>query len=386
MHQSLPIYSGGLGALAGDILKEASDLALPFVAVGLMYRRGYFRQRIDVTGWQQEFWVPTDPERTPAVLVTEGPERKPLKITVPIGGQRRRRADLAGERRPRPALPARHRAAGEQRRLALDHLAPVRRRPRHAPGAVHAARRRRHHRAARARHRAGRRAHERGPRGAHGARDRARRGGRRGDLRRRARRRARADGVHDAHAGAGGQRHVPARPGARDARPPARPRPASTPTAFLRLGRTNPDDDGEPFGVTQLALRSSRAANGVAKRHGVVSRGDVAGHVARPRRRRRPDQPRDQRRPRPVVGRRADAAPARPPPRRRLGAAAPTTRSVVRRDRRHPRRRAVGRAQRAAQPARRRSSASAACTTASRRGDTREYAETAAQHVRPSTR
>src|SRR3712207_168225 len=70
VHQSLPIYSGGLGALAGDILKEASDLALPFVAVGLMYRRGYFRQRIDVTGWQQEFWVPTDPERTPAVLIT----------------------------------------------------------------------------------------------------------------------------------------------------------------------------------------------------------------------------------------------------------------------------------------------------------------------------
>ena len=67
VHASLPIYSGGLGALAGDILKEASDRALPFVAVGLMYRRGYFRQRIDHAGWQQEYWVPTDPERTPAV-------------------------------------------------------------------------------------------------------------------------------------------------------------------------------------------------------------------------------------------------------------------------------------------------------------------------------
>ena len=55
VHSSLPIYSGGLGALAGDILKEASDRALPFVAVGLMYRRGYFRQRIDHSGWQQEF-------------------------------------------------------------------------------------------------------------------------------------------------------------------------------------------------------------------------------------------------------------------------------------------------------------------------------------------
>ena len=47
VHQSLPIYSGGLGALAGDLLKEASDQALPLVAVGLMYRQGYFRQRLE---------------------------------------------------------------------------------------------------------------------------------------------------------------------------------------------------------------------------------------------------------------------------------------------------------------------------------------------------
>ena len=83
VHQSLPIYSGGLGALAGDILKEASDRALPMVGVGLMYRRGYFRQRIDQSGWQQEYWVLTDPERLPAALVT-GADGEPLKITVPI--------------------------------------------------------------------------------------------------------------------------------------------------------------------------------------------------------------------------------------------------------------------------------------------------------------
>ena len=69
-HGSLPIYSGGLGALAGDILKEASDRALPLVAVGLLYRHGYFRQRIDATGWQHEYWVDTDPDRLPAALVT----------------------------------------------------------------------------------------------------------------------------------------------------------------------------------------------------------------------------------------------------------------------------------------------------------------------------
>ncbi|MEA2137114.1 MAG: glycogen phosphorylase, partial [Solirubrobacteraceae bacterium] len=87
VHVSLPIYAGGLGALAGDIVKEASDLALPFVGVGLMYRHGYFRQRVDHTGWQQEFWVPTDPERSPAVLVTSGDARLPLRITIPVGDE-----------------------------------------------------------------------------------------------------------------------------------------------------------------------------------------------------------------------------------------------------------------------------------------------------------
>ena len=63
MHRSLPVYSGGLGVLAGDLLKEASDQALPFVGVGLLYRRGYFHQRMDRSGWQQEYWIESDPER-----------------------------------------------------------------------------------------------------------------------------------------------------------------------------------------------------------------------------------------------------------------------------------------------------------------------------------
>ncbi|MGO9977174.1 MAG: alpha-glucan family phosphorylase [Solirubrobacteraceae bacterium] len=83
VHESLPVYSGGLGALAGDFLKEASDLALPFVAVGLMYRKGYFRQRIDITGWQHEYWVDTDPELVPAALVRRA-DGSQLTITVPI--------------------------------------------------------------------------------------------------------------------------------------------------------------------------------------------------------------------------------------------------------------------------------------------------------------
>ncbi|HEY2005958.1 MAG TPA: alpha-glucan family phosphorylase, partial [Solirubrobacteraceae bacterium] len=84
VHVSLPVYSGGLGALAGDLLKEASDRAVPMVAVGLMYRKGYFRQRIDASGWQHEYWVETDPERVPAAMVT-GADGVPLTVSVPIG-------------------------------------------------------------------------------------------------------------------------------------------------------------------------------------------------------------------------------------------------------------------------------------------------------------
>lgn len=84
VHVSLPIYSGGLGALAGDLLKEASDRAVPLVAVGLLYRKGYFRQRVDASGWQHEYWIDTDPERLPAALITD-PDQRPITVRVPIG-------------------------------------------------------------------------------------------------------------------------------------------------------------------------------------------------------------------------------------------------------------------------------------------------------------
>jgi starch phosphorylase len=56
LHESLPIYSGGLGVLAGDHVKEASDLGLPFVAVGFIYPQGYFRQQLDPSGWQEAIY------------------------------------------------------------------------------------------------------------------------------------------------------------------------------------------------------------------------------------------------------------------------------------------------------------------------------------------
>src|SRR6202000_2693321 len=60
LHESLPIYSGGLGILAGDHLKSASELGMPLVAVGLLYRNGYFQQYLSADGWQQEAYPELD--------------------------------------------------------------------------------------------------------------------------------------------------------------------------------------------------------------------------------------------------------------------------------------------------------------------------------------
>jgi starch phosphorylase len=86
VHASLPVYSGGLGVLAGDMLKEASDRRLPYVGVGLLYRRGYFRQRLDLRGWQREYWDLMDPEHSPAVRVTRDGS-SPVLINVPVFGR-----------------------------------------------------------------------------------------------------------------------------------------------------------------------------------------------------------------------------------------------------------------------------------------------------------
>src|SRR3982074_746722 len=65
VHESLPVYSGGLGVLAGDHIKSASDLGIPLVGVGLFYGQGYFRQRLDRSGWQHEEYLETDVSQLP---------------------------------------------------------------------------------------------------------------------------------------------------------------------------------------------------------------------------------------------------------------------------------------------------------------------------------
>jgi starch phosphorylase len=86
IHESIPIYSGGLGLLAGDHLKSASDLGLPLVGVGLMYREGYFRQYLNVDGWQQERYPENDFFNLPltAEMKADGLQ---LVITVPMPGR-----------------------------------------------------------------------------------------------------------------------------------------------------------------------------------------------------------------------------------------------------------------------------------------------------------
>jgi starch phosphorylase len=85
LHASLPIYSGGLGVLAGDILKEASDQSLHMLGIGLLYRRGYFRQRLDLTGRQQEYWLQLDPKSLPLARVTAS-DGSPLHLEVELYG------------------------------------------------------------------------------------------------------------------------------------------------------------------------------------------------------------------------------------------------------------------------------------------------------------
>ncbi len=83
VHESLPIYAGGLGVLAADHLKSASDLGLPLVGVGLLYRQGYFLQDLDRSAWQRERYVDLDIATLPIERAL-GADGQPLTVTVTI--------------------------------------------------------------------------------------------------------------------------------------------------------------------------------------------------------------------------------------------------------------------------------------------------------------
>jgi starch phosphorylase len=84
--ECLPIYAGGLGLLAGDHLKAASDLNLPMVGVGLMYKEGYFVQELKSDGWQTEVYSPSEMDTLPLERVTDG-TGQPLRISVNMAGE-----------------------------------------------------------------------------------------------------------------------------------------------------------------------------------------------------------------------------------------------------------------------------------------------------------
>lgn len=86
IHESIRLYSGGLGVLAGDHLKSASDLNIPLVAVGLFYKNGYFQQRINNDGYQTEEYIETDPNNLPYENVTDETGKTIIvSVTLPEG-------------------------------------------------------------------------------------------------------------------------------------------------------------------------------------------------------------------------------------------------------------------------------------------------------------
>ncbi len=270
VHTSLPVYSGGLGALAGDLLKEASDRCIPMIAIGLMYRQGYFRQRIDAGGWQHEYWLDSDPQRLPAALVTDD-VGKPLTVTVPIYDAdvvaRIWRVDVGRvplflldsavpENGPLERwITARLYVADEHTRLAQYVLLGV--------GGV---------RALRALGIEPGVLHLNEGHAALAPLELASQAVRDGEPWQAALEAARARTVFTTHT------PVPA---GNDSYPAERVQLAigrlaaesSYPVAeVIALGRTNPDDGGQPFGMTQAALRCSGTANAVSRRHGEVAR------------------------------------------------------------------------------------------------------------------
>ncbi|WP_128380246.1 glycosyltransferase family 1 protein [Streptomyces cavernae] len=90
---ALPQYSGGLGILAGDHLKSASDLGVPLIGVGLLYRHGYFRQSLSRDGWQQEHYPVLDPHELPVTPLSE-PDGTPAQVSLALPGGKRLHARI----------------------------------------------------------------------------------------------------------------------------------------------------------------------------------------------------------------------------------------------------------------------------------------------------
>ena len=136
LDECLPIYSGGLGVLAGDHLKAASGLGLPLVGVGLLYQKGYFTQYLSSDGWQLERYPVNDFSTLPVQPARPGRRLRRSWCTVDLAGSLGGRAGVAWRRWAHPSLPARHQPAGERSRRPGRHRRTLRRRSggAHPPG------------------------------------------------------------------------------------------------------------------------------------------------------------------------------------------------------------------------------------------------------------
>ena len=270
IHPSLPIYAGGLGVLAGDILKQASDMALPMVGVGLLYREGYFLQRVDGEGYQHESWRPVDPERHPMALVS-GPDGAPLTVRVPLRGRevvvQIWRVDVG--RCPLYLLDAERPENSRVDRWITSHLYVSDREIRLAQYALLGIG------SMRALHAMGLDPciiHLNEGHGALAALELAREEMERGRDRAEAFSLARERTVFTTHTpvAAGNEGYAVTEVEAVLGDFPAQV--GLDHDGFLHLGRTHPDNPHEPFVMTPLGIKMSRFANGVSRRHGEVAR------------------------------------------------------------------------------------------------------------------
>lgn len=275
LHRSLPVYSGGLGVLAGDILKEASDLALPMVAVGLMYRHGYFHQRIDAGGWQHEYWTEANPRLLPITRVTDQ-DGDPLAVDVPVWDRDVRLhvwrvdvgrvplflldADVAGNNPVDRWITGRLYETNRDLRLAQYAVLGIGGiRALHAlgltPGVVHL-----------------NEGHA-----ALGALELAAADVAHGHPFERAQTQARQRVVFTTHTpvSAGNETYHPNQ--ILDVLAALPQRLGTDEAGLLRLGRVDPDNDHAEAGMTPMALRLSRHVNAVSQRHGEVARGMWSG-------------------------------------------------------------------------------------------------------------
>ena len=270
VHHSLPVYSGGLGALAGDLVKEASDQALPLVAVGLLYRQGYFRQRLDASGWQQEYWNDIDPERLPMALV-QGPDGEPLTITVPIRGSEVRAQiwRVAVGRVPLFLLDADRPENGPLERWITSQLYvadPVTRLSQYALLGVGGVR------ALAAMGIEPTLVHLNEGHAAFAVVELARGEVARGAPIEEALDAARQRTVFTTHTPVGAGNETYSREDLVATLGGVIDELGADPEVIVRLGRQHPEDAAEPFGVTQFSLRMSRSANAVSRRHEGVAR------------------------------------------------------------------------------------------------------------------